>query len=111
MLWKVYEANRAPHPNCLQHHDPSCGLGKVNDQIKLIQSLIFNLPFLVGANLFFMGLPGTGSAEAKAWLDCFFLLGTVIVFSGLYFANQQALRKQLLPLRHELEACVAQVSL
>ncbi len=94
--------------NGLEHEYASLvGLGKVDAQIRLIQSLIYNLPFVAGANLFFMGLPGTGSPEAKAWLDCFFLLGTVIVFSGLYFANQQAVRKQLLPLRQELEAFAA----
>jgi hypothetical protein len=83
--------------------DPLFNLGKVDAQIRLIESLIHNLPFLVGANLFFMGLPGPGSAEAKAWLDCGFLLGTVLLFGGLYVANQEIVRRELLPLRWELE--------
>ena len=41
--------------------------------------------------------------EYKAWLDCYFLFGTVIVFSGLYVVNQQTVRKRLLPLRQQLE--------
>ena len=85
-------------------------LSKLDAQIRLIQSAIYNLPFVVGANLFFMGLPGTGSAESKAWLDCCFLLGTVIIFSAFYVLNQQTVRKELLPLRQELEAFVCQSS-
>src|SRR4051794_31895138 len=73
-------------------------LGKVDAQIRLIQSVLYNVPFAVGANLFWMGLPGTGSPVTKAWLDCYFLLGTVVLFSGFYILNQQTVRKQLLPL-------------
>ena len=79
-------------------------LTKVDRQINLIQSLIYNLPFVVGVNVFFMGLPGTGSAESKAWMNCYFLAGTVILFIGSYYVNQQTVRKELLPLRRELEA-------
>ena len=106
MIWKVYEASR----DALRRHrdpdvNPLLNFGKVDAQIRLVQSLIHNLPFLVGANLFFMGLPGPGSAEAKAWLDCGFLLGTVLLFSGSYAANQEIVRSELLPLRRELERC------
>jgi hypothetical protein len=110
MIWKVYEAGRETRPwKTERAKDPLLGeIGKVEAQIRLIQSLIYNLPFVVGANLFFMGLPGTGSAESKAWLDCFFLLGTVIVFGGCYFANQQTVRNQLVPLRQHLKTCLGQ---
>jgi len=109
MIWKVREASRGGFPlEGVERDDPSLGgLGKLDAQIRLVQSLIYNLPFVAGANLFFMGLPGTGSPVAKAWLDCYFLLGTVMLFGGVYWANQQAARKQLLPLRQELEAFVA----
>ena|SRR5947209_7665558 len=107
MIWKVHAASRVTldagvesPPEALFGH-----LSKLDAQIGLIQSMIHNLPYVVGANVFFMGLPGTGSAEQKAWLDCFFLLGTVIVFSGFYCVNQQTVRKHLLPLRTELERC------
>jgi len=105
MIWKVYAASReALGRRREQTEDPLLSnLAKVDAQIRLIQSLIHNLPFLVGANLFFIGLPGPGSAEAKAWLDCAFLLGTVLLLSGSYVANQQIIRKELLPLRRELE--------
>ena len=108
MLWKVHEASHADHqPRRGQTPDALLeGFGKVDAQIKLIESMIYNLPFMVGANLFFIGLPGTGSAESKAWLDCFFLLGTILVFGGCYFANQQIVRRQLLPLRRELARSV-----
>lgn len=104
MIWKVYEASRGAFLRRVKPpEDPLLGqILKVDAQVRLIQSAIHNLPFLVGANLFLMGLPGPGSAEGKAWLDCFFLLATVLVFSGLYLANQQTVRKQLLPLRQEL---------
>ena len=109
MIWKVHAASRAGFQSKLEPNEESlaCHLSKVDAQIGLIQSVVHNLPFVVGANLFFMGLPGTGSAERKAWLDCFFLLGTVIVFSSFYFVNQRAVRKQLLPLREELERCAS----
>ena len=104
MIWEVYQAGRNPLlMDKSAGHPLLCDLGRVEAQIRLVQSLIYNLPFLAGANLFFMGLPGTGSAESKAWLDCYFLLGTTILFAGSYFANQQTLRKELLPLRQELE--------
>jgi len=109
MIWKVREASRGGlHSEGAERDQlPLGGLVKLDAQIRLVQSLIYNLPFVAGANLFFMGLPGTGSPVAKAWLDCYFLLGTVLLFSAVYWANQQALRKQLLPLRQELEAFVA----
>jgi len=104
MIWKVYEAGRGPRLPDMNTHNPLvCDLSKVEAQIRLVQSVIHNLPFLVGANLFFMGLPGTGSAESKAWLDCYFLFGTTILFAAFYIANQRMVRKELLPLRQELE--------
>src|SRR5438034_126479 len=106
MIWKVYQASRPaqlPEP-AYGHHPMLEQLNKVEAQIRLIQSLIFNLPFLVGANLFFMGLPGTGSAESKALQDCFFLFASIVLFSLCYFTNQLAARRALLPLRQELLA-------
>src|SRR5205823_4060009 len=105
MIWKVYEASRAArHGNTEPADNPRLiDLGKIDAQIRLIQSVIYNLPFVVGANLFMMGLPGPGSREGKAWLDCFFLLGTVTLFGAFYIANQRTVQKQLLPLRQHLE--------
>ena len=100
MIWKVYEAGA---PAEADTDSWLAQLRKVEAQIRLIQSLIYNLPFVVGTNLFFMGLPGTGSAESKAWLDCYFLLGSVAFLFGCYFANQRTVRQELLPLRQELQ--------
>src|SRR2546423_12633611 len=110
MIWKVYDASRTPvSPETELPDNPLLAhLAKLDAQIRLIESLIYNLPFVVGANLFFMGLPGTGSAERKAWLDCVFLLGTVLIFAICYWRNQQTLRKGLLPLRDQLERCVSE---
>jgi hypothetical protein len=103
MLWKVRDASRQPVRRADAGRNPLVGtLNRVDAQIRLIQSLIFNVPFLAGANVFFMGLPGPGPAEHKAVLDCLFLLGTVMVFSGCYVLNQRAVRQELLPLRREL---------
>jgi len=111
MLSKVLAASRdsllprcQPREDALLHH-----LQKVDAQIQLLQSLIYNLPFLVGANLFFIGLPGTGSPETKAWLDCLFLLATVLLLAASYAANQRLIRKDLLPLRKELEKQVTRI--
>src|SRR5438552_2752700 len=108
MIWKVYDARRQGFQEMLPEHEMllTGELTRLEAQIRLIQGLIYNLPFLAGANLFFMGLPGTGSAESKAWLDCYFLLGTVIVFGALYVANQHRVRTQLIPLKQELERFV-----
>lgn len=78
-------------------------LERVNAQIALAQSAFYHLPFLVGANLFLMGLPYTENPVTKAVLDCLFLGATFLVFLILYLANQQMLRRQLLPLQRELE--------
>jgi hypothetical protein len=109
MIWKVYDASR--ERNWREDEEVSGGdIGKVDAQIHLIQSMLFNLPFLVGANLFWMGLPGTGSPVTKAWMDCWFLAGTVVIFGAFYLANQQTVRRELLPLRAELAAVVVQPS-
>jgi len=107
MIWKIHQVTDPLSSEEGAAEQPLLqNLGKLDAQIQLIQSLIYNLPFLTGANLFWMGLPGTGSAVTKAWLDCWFLLATVLLFGGCYLANQQTVRRQLLPLRDELKTCV-----
>jgi hypothetical protein len=110
MIWNVHQASgeavrrsRPPIEDSLLEK-----LGMVEAQIRLVQSVLHNVPFVVGTNLFWMGLPGTGSAESKAWQDCWFLLATVILFSSFYIVNQQTVRKELLPLRQELASFVLQ---
>src|SRR2546425_3201727 len=89
MIWKVYDARRHGFQEMVLDRNvlPADELTRIEAQIRLIQGLIYNLPFLAGANLFFMGLPGTGSAEGKAWLDFYFLLATAIAFRALYVAQ------------------------
>src|ERR1044071_8914007 len=59
MIWQVYAARRDAPPT--EPSEPCPALAQLDAQIRLVQSMIYNLPFVVGANLFFMGLPGTGS--------------------------------------------------
>jgi hypothetical protein len=83
-------------------------VNKIDAQISLFRSVVYHLPFVVGANLFWMGLPGTGTPEGKALLDCVFLAATVVVFATTYVMNQRTVKRQLLPLRQELESLLAQ---
>ena len=85
-----------------------CELMKLDAQIRLLPSAIYYLPFVVGANLFWMGLPGPGTKEQKAFLDCGFLAGTVVIFASVYLLNQRIVRRQLIPLRKELASMLAQ---
>jgi hypothetical protein len=86
--------------------DPRKKLLLVDHQIELAQSMLFNVPFFVGANLFWMGLPGTGTVLEKAVLDFIFLGSTMIVFAASYIFNQRLIRKELIPLRDELKALI-----
>jgi hypothetical protein len=83
-------------------------LAGLDAQIALLQSAIYHVPFLTGANLFWMGLPGLGTSEEKALLDCVFLVATVLIFTGVFLLNQRTVRRRLLPLRTELESALAQ---
>lgn len=78
-------------------------LERLDGQIQFAQSMLFNVPFLVGANLFWMGLPGTGTPFEKAALDFIFLAGSVLVFAVSYVLTQRAIRREILPLRDELK--------
>jgi hypothetical protein len=51
------------------------------------QSLVHYAPFLVGTNLIWMGLPWPVDVMAKAWSDCLFLAGSVVLLSTLYLYN------------------------
>jgi hypothetical protein len=58
-------------------------------------SLLFYLPFLVGTNLIWMGLPLPVDTMTKAWADCLFLASTVILLSALHAYNALSLRAVL----------------
>jgi hypothetical protein len=82
--------------------DAARAMGTINAQIDLLQSAFYNLPFVVGANLFLMGLPGTGAPDKKALLDCGFLAATILVFGLSYVINQQSVKEKIIPLGQEL---------
>jgi hypothetical protein len=81
-------------------------LAMVQEQIHFAQSMLYNVPLFVGSNLFWMGLPGTGTILQKAIQDFVFLGATSILFVGSYVLNQQLIRKELAPLRDELQRLV-----
>ena len=81
-------------------------LAIVNRQIEFAQTVIYNIPFFVGANLFWMGLPGTGTTLEKAVQDFVFLGGTSLLFAASCLFNQHLIRKELMPLRDELQRLV-----
>ena len=109
MIWKFREPGRiaARMDSTPAGGAPSWELAKIDSQIRLFQSAIYYLPFVAGANLFWMGLPGPGTREQKALLDCGFLAATVLIFASVYLLKQRTVRRQLIPLRMELESVLA----
>jgi hypothetical protein len=81
-------------------------LASLERQIEFAQTMLYNVPFFVGANLFWMGLPGTGTVLEKAVQDFVFLGGTLLLFAASYLFNQHLIRKELMPLREELQRLV-----
>ncbi len=67
-------------------------------RIESQRSAFYNLPFLVGANLVFMGLPMTENPVTEAWYDCLFLAVSVMLMAACYMFNQAVVRRELLPL-------------
>ena len=86
-------------------------LANLARQIEFAQTMLYNVPFFVGANLFWMGLPGTGTILEKAVQDFAFLGGTLLLFAASYLFNQHLIRKELIPLREELEQLVVTADL
>jgi hypothetical protein len=99
MIWRCLLARKAGHGASACENQ----IERLDGQIQFAQSMLFNVPFLVGANLFWMGLPGTGTAIEKAALDFVFLAGSIVVFGASYMLNQRAVRRELLPIRDELK--------
>ena len=65
-----------------------CALRKGPDaQIKLRRAVLYYVPFLNGANLLWMGLPVPVEPMAKAWSNCAFLAGSVLLLAGTYIYN------------------------
>ena len=66
-------------------------------RLALIESLLFNLPLLVGANLVFMGIPLGSDRLLEAILDCVFLGLTVLLLSLGHWWNLRVLRTLVRP--------------
>jgi hypothetical protein len=106
----VWRCRTAPRLRCPPAENDSVDfprrLARIQAQIHFAQSMLYNVPFFVGANLFWMGLPGTGTILEKAIQDFAFLGATLLLFAGSYLFNQQLIRRELTPLRDELERLV-----
>ena len=59
------------------------------------RSPLHYLPFLVGANLIWMGLPLPVDAMTEAWADCLFLVLSVALLGGLHVYNALSTRPVL----------------
>jgi hypothetical protein len=79
-------------------------LSKLETQIRLLRTLAwwYLAPILVGTNLYVVA---TSEAPASTMAVVFPI--TVLVVSAIYWLNRRSLRRELLPLRAELERCLA----
>jgi CubicO group peptidase (beta-lactamase class C family) len=73
---------------------------KVEVQIRLLRSVLwwYILPISLGANLFCFGSHQTLSFKIS------FLIGSLLLDAFLYWLNQSAVQKHLVPMKRELEA-------
>src|SRR5262245_15073084 len=80
---------------------------RVHHEAELLRTVLwwYILPLLLGPNVFFWGFPHRTFAEKIAYTSVTALLGVLI-----YWLNQRARRKQLLPVKDELETLLQQVS-
>lgn len=62
-------------------------------QLRLRRSALYYVPFLAGANLVWMGLPAPIQPMAKAWSNCAFLAGSVLLLAGAYLYNLRTIRR------------------
>jgi hypothetical protein len=101
--WKIIQSRRstpqpiadAPVMEWLKYD-----LARVRQQAELRGTLMwwFLLPFLIGTNLFFWGMPVSLSIKIGPSVL------TVLITAVTYWLNQRVRRKQWLPLQQELEA-------
>ncbi len=101
--WKIIQSRRstpqpiadAPVLEWLKYD-----LARVRQQAELRGTLMwwFLLPFLIGTNLFFWGMPVSFSIKIGPSVL------TVLITAVTYWLNQRVQRKQWLPLQQELEA-------
>jgi CubicO group peptidase (beta-lactamase class C family) len=77
-----------------------CELQKVEVQIRLLRSVLwwYLLPLGVGVLVFYFGLQPSRSSKLG------FSVFVAALYGFIYWLNQHAVKKQLLPLKHEIEA-------
>ncbi|MCI0744522.1 MAG: hypothetical protein L0Y58_03860, partial [Verrucomicrobia subdivision 3 bacterium] len=108
--WKMIECRRrVPRP------DPAAPVAqwleqerhRVYHQAELLRTVLwwYLLPFWLGTNVFFWGLPNQSLA-----VNITFTVVITLLYAWIYWLNQSARRKQLLPLKDELEALLQQES-
>jgi len=79
---------------------------KVGWQIGLLKSVLwwYILPFYIGGVMFIFGM------KSPLWGKLSFTLIYALVCAGIWWLNQYAVRKQLLPLKEEVEKTLESVS-
>lgn len=110
IAWKLLECRkRAPRPDAgapvahwLKHERD-----RVHHEAELLRTVHwwYLLPIWLGANVFYWGFPNRPFAERIAYTAV-----TALAFAGIYWLNQAARRKQLLPVEAELEALLQKES-
>ncbi len=104
---RAIQKGKLPKPN-----DPLVGcikisLAQVKHQIWLLKNILwwYLLPFAIGIALFW-GHIGWQARDSRVGLifigGCF--VGLIIIYTGIYYLNQYAVRKGLMPRKQELEA-------
>lgn len=78
---------------------------RLNRQIDLLRSVLwwYISPLMVGANLIFFGVNGIGIGSIG------YLIFTLFFGWGIYWLNQNAVVKTLVPLRNELEGLLKEL--
>ncbi len=103
IMWRLLWNSRRQvkmEPNASVMDALKIELQKVEIQIGLLKSVFwwYILPIMVGVNIFFIGMNHSNAERAG------YFVFTVLLGVFIYWLNQRAVRKQLLPLKTELES-------
>ncbi len=97
---------RPPRPDASVRDFCGAEIERLDRQIQQSRSILwwYIAPCLFSANLVFFGLAGFG------WVSAGYFLFTILFGWGVYWLNQYAVRKSMLPVRDELSALLNDLS-
>ncbi len=101
--WKLITSKRRvpkAEPNAPVFDTVKVELQKVENQIGLLKSVAwwYLLPLFVGVMLFYFGTPASFQSKLV------YFTAVLVVYVFIYWLNQRAVKKNLLPLKRELES-------